>query len=174
MGVDQGVAVDVGEIERRESAVDRGKVGVTPSAPRLVVTTVPGAVVADAPSGDGLLNRRGPAPVEGPEPRDGLPVTDPNYMPVTRDLSPAESDMIVGWLKRQPDPPVFRIDSVESLRQVLQLAIELEHATIPGVQPNPTVSLRKCSIAQGRDVSWRSRRRASQATSLTTCRRTST
>jgi hypothetical protein len=60
-----------------------------------------------------------------------LPEADPNYMPVTRDLSPAKRDMIVGWLKRQPDPPVFKIDNVEDLRQVLQIAIELEHATIP-------------------------------------------
>jgi hypothetical protein len=145
----------------------------------------------------------------------GLPMTDPNYMPVTRDLSPAKNAMIRGWLQRQPTPPVFRIRDVESLRQVLQLAIELEHATIPpylcamfsivpganqevadlirsvvmqemlhmalvcnilnavggqpniaspafapkypghlpgGVRPSLTVSLRKCSIAQVRDV----------------------
>jgi hypothetical protein len=144
-----------------------------------------------------------------------LPVTDPNYMPVTRDLSPAKRDMIVAWLKRRPRPPIFRIEDVEGLRQVLQLAIELEHATIPpylcalfsivpgqnqevaeliksvvmqemlhmalvcnllngvgghprigspsfaprfpghlpgGVRPDLTVSLRKCSIAQVRDV----------------------
>lgn len=60
-----------------------------------------------------------------------LPVTDANYMPVTRDLSPAKRDMIVGWLERRPHPPVFRIDDVEGLRQILQLAIEVEHATIP-------------------------------------------
>ncbi|MEA2138651.1 MAG: hypothetical protein QOG56_1801 [Solirubrobacteraceae bacterium] len=144
-----------------------------------------------------------------------LPVSDANYMPVTRDLSPAKRDMIVGWLNRRPAPPVFRIDDVASLRQVLQLAIELEHATIPpylcalfsivpgtnqevaelirsvvmqemlhmalvcnllnavgghpdiaspsfvpkfpghlpgGVRPELTVALRKCSIAQVRDV----------------------
>lgn len=56
---------------------------------------------------------------------------DPNYMPVTRDLSPAKRDMVIGWLEREPHPPVFRIDDVKSLRQVLQLAIQLEHATIP-------------------------------------------
>ena len=56
---------------------------------------------------------------------------DANYMPVTRDLSPAKRDMIVGWLKSGPRPPVFRIHDVHSLRQVLQLAIQLEHATIP-------------------------------------------
>jgi ferritin-like protein len=144
-----------------------------------------------------------------------LPVSDPNYMPVTRDMSPAKSAMVVSWLNRQPNPPVFRIDDVASLRQVLQLAIELEHATIPpylcalfsivpgtnqevaelirsvvmqemlhmalvcnllnavgghpniaspafvpkfpghlpgGVRPDLTVALRKCSIAQVRDV----------------------
>jgi hypothetical protein len=144
-----------------------------------------------------------------------LPVTDPNHMPVTRDLSPAKRDMIVAWLGRRPDPPVFGIDDVEDLRQVLQIAIELEHATIPpylcalfsiapghnqevanlirsvvtqemlhmalvcnllnavgghpdisspafvpkfpghlpgGVRPSLTVSLRRCSIAQVRDV----------------------
>jgi hypothetical protein len=56
---------------------------------------------------------------------------DANYMPVTRDLSPAKRDMIVGWLKREPLPPVFRIDDVDDLRQILQLAVQLEHATIP-------------------------------------------
>lgn len=56
---------------------------------------------------------------------------DANYMPVTRDLSPAKRDMIVGWLKSDPRPAVFRIHDVESLRQVLQLAIQLEQATIP-------------------------------------------
>jgi Ferritin-like len=144
----------------------------------------------------------------------GLPETDPNYMPVTRDLSPAKRNMILNWLK-EPEPPVFRINDVESLRQVLQLAVELEHATIPpylcalfsivpgqnqevadliksvvmqemlhmalacnllnavggspsiargafvpkfpghlpgGVRPHLTVSLRKCSIEQVRDV----------------------
>jgi hypothetical protein len=144
-----------------------------------------------------------------------LPVEDANYMPVTRDLSPAKRKMISGWLHQQPDPPVFRIDSVESLRQILQVALELEHATIPpylcamfslapgtnqevsdliqsvvmqemlhmalvcnllnavgghpdmsspafvpkfpghlpgGVRPDLTVALRKCSIAQVRDV----------------------
>jgi hypothetical protein len=56
---------------------------------------------------------------------------DANYMPVTRDLSPAKRDMIVAWLKSDPRPPVFRIRNVESLRQMLQLAIQLEQATIP-------------------------------------------
>ncbi|HET9197276.1 MAG TPA: ferritin-like protein [Solirubrobacterales bacterium] len=56
---------------------------------------------------------------------------DANYMPVTRDLSPAKRDMVVAWLKSDRRPAVLRIRDVESLRQVLQLAIQLEHATIP-------------------------------------------
>ena len=60
----------------------------------------------------------------------GLPITDPNYMPVTRDLSRGKREMVLRWLQ-QPEPEVFRIDDVASLRQVLQLAVELEHATIP-------------------------------------------
>lgn len=30
-----------------------------------------------------------------------LPITDPAYMPVTRDLSPAKMNMIISWLKKQ-------------------------------------------------------------------------
>lgn len=56
------------------------------------------------------------------------PVTDPNYMPVTRDLSKGKRNMIRKWL----DNPVYmNLDSAEDLMQALQLAIELEHATIP-------------------------------------------
>lgn len=56
------------------------------------------------------------------------PVTDPNYMPVTRDLSEGKRKMIRKWL----DNPVYmNLDSAEDLMQALQLAIELEHATIP-------------------------------------------
>jgi Ferritin-like len=56
------------------------------------------------------------------------PVTDPNYMPVTRDLSEAKRTMIRKWL----DNPIYmNLDSAEDLMQALQLAIELEHATIP-------------------------------------------
>jgi ferritin-like protein len=56
------------------------------------------------------------------------PVTDPNYMPVTRDLSEGKRSMIRKWL----DNPVYmNLDSAEDLMQALQLAIELEHATIP-------------------------------------------
>jgi hypothetical protein len=56
------------------------------------------------------------------------PVTDPNYMPVTRDLSEGKRTMIRKWL----DNPVYmNLDSAEDLMQALQLAIELEHSTIP-------------------------------------------
>lgn len=55
-------------------------------------------------------------------------VTDPNYMPVTRDLSKNKSDMIRTWLNR---PVYMRLDSIEDLMIALQQAIELEHATIP-------------------------------------------
>jgi hypothetical protein len=55
-------------------------------------------------------------------------VSDPNYMPVTRDLSEAKRAMIRTWL----DKPVYmNLDSAEDLMQALQLAIELEHSTIP-------------------------------------------
>lgn len=58
----------------------------------------------------------------------GLPVSDPNYMPVTRDLSDAKRAMIVRWL----DNPLYMcIRDVAGLRQALQTAIELEHSTIP-------------------------------------------
>ncbi|MBC9932762.1 ferritin-like domain-containing protein [Chitinophaga qingshengii] len=57
-----------------------------------------------------------------------LPVTSPNYMPVTRDLSAGKLAMIRKWLQ---DPRYMQLDSVESLKLALQTAIELEHATIP-------------------------------------------
>ena len=56
------------------------------------------------------------------------PVSDPNYMPVTRDLSRNKREMLLGWLER---PHYMDIESVEDLRIALQLAIELEHSTIP-------------------------------------------
>ena len=56
------------------------------------------------------------------------PVTDPNYMPVTRDLSNSKRDMLLKWL----DYPLYmRLDSRADLIQALQTAIELEHATLP-------------------------------------------
>jgi hypothetical protein len=56
------------------------------------------------------------------------PVDDPNYMPVTRDLSRAKRTMIRRWLDA---PRYMHLDSVEDLKTALQLAVELEHATIP-------------------------------------------
>ena len=56
------------------------------------------------------------------------PISDPNYMPVTRDLSAAKRAMIRKWLDR---PVYMRLDSVKDLMQALQLAVELEHSTIP-------------------------------------------
>lgn len=55
-------------------------------------------------------------------------VRDPRYMPVTRDLSAAKRRMILRWLD---DPILFDEDDPADLRRALQMAIELEHATIP-------------------------------------------
>ena len=55
-------------------------------------------------------------------------LTDPNYMPVTRDLSLAKHNMLRHWLER---PHYMRLESVADLHTALQQAIELEHATIP-------------------------------------------
>jgi hypothetical protein len=55
-------------------------------------------------------------------------IDDPNYMPVTRDLSGGKRAMIRKWL----DNPIYmNLDSAEDLMQALQLAIELEHSSIP-------------------------------------------
>lgn len=86
----------------------------------------------------------------------GLPVHDPNYMPVTRDLSAPKREMLLKWLENpirrhgdrlelptpdhaQPTPPNYEkidpdditIRTPDELRAALQNAIELEHATIP-------------------------------------------
>ena len=62
-----------------------------------------------------------------------LPMSHPNYMPVTRDLSASKREVIVKWLSqvkpRIGNPRDFY--SVERLRQDLQTALQLEHATIP-------------------------------------------
>lgn len=60
----------------------------------------------------------------------GLDVHDPNYMPVTRDLSDNKKAMIMKWLSMDL-PTYMKIDTKEDLQQALQLAIELEHATLP-------------------------------------------
>jgi hypothetical protein len=58
------------------------------------------------------------------------PITDPNYMPVTRDLSGGKRDMIRNWLA-QKKPVYMDTTSVTSLKAALQIALELEHSTIP-------------------------------------------
>ena len=58
---------------------------------------------------------------------------DPNYMPVTRDLSPQKSKMIVKWLSEEkPYLGIAHIGLDEDiLKLLLQIALQLEHATIP-------------------------------------------
>lgn len=56
------------------------------------------------------------------------PVSDPNYMPVTRDLSGPKREMLKRWLDR---PRYMRLDCREDLLRALQQAVELEHSTIP-------------------------------------------
>ena len=62
-----------------------------------------------------------------------LPESHPNYMPVTRDLSKSKRDVILKWLK-QENPLVGNpknLYTVEQLREDLQIALQLEHSTIP-------------------------------------------
>ncbi|MCX4733360.1 ferritin-like domain-containing protein [Streptomyces sp. NBC_01363] len=59
------------------------------------------------------------------------PRESPHHMPVTRDLSPGKRDTIVKWLATEPAPPVLDIASADDLRQALQQALLVEHATIP-------------------------------------------
>jgi len=73
------------------------------------------------------------------------PVSDPNYMPVTRDLSTKKREMLLKWL----DHPLYmELDSVPDLHRALQQAIELEHATIPpyltalySIKPNANIEV---------------------------------
>ena len=51
-------------------------------------------------------------------------MTDPNYIPVTRDLSGAKREMILKWLDR---PRYMHLRSADDLTTALQQAIELEH-----------------------------------------------
>jgi hypothetical protein len=60
-----------------------------------------------------------------------LPVTSPNHMPVTRDLTPGKRDMIMKWLDASPQPAVLDIATVDDLRAALQQALLVEHAVIP-------------------------------------------
>ena len=56
------------------------------------------------------------------------PPSNPNYMPVTRDLSTAKREMILHWLDH---PHYMNLESKLSLLKALQIAVELEHSTIP-------------------------------------------
>ncbi|XP_070541025.1 uncharacterized protein [Ptychodera flava] len=59
-----------------------------------------------------------------------LPFTDPAFMPVTRDLSGQKRQAILKWLddpKLSPTAPT----SLEELKNNLQIALEIELATIP-------------------------------------------
>ncbi|XP_078572607.1 uncharacterized protein LOC144859641 isoform X2 [Branchiostoma floridae x Branchiostoma japonicum] len=71
-----------------------------------------------------------------------LPETDPNYMPVTRDLSQSKRAMILKWLNTLETPPKLQRSlklqpsstvniKIEELKQNLQIALQLELATIP-------------------------------------------
>ena len=57
-----------------------------------------------------------------------LPPADPNYMPVTRDLSEGKRKTIQKWLR---NPLYVALESREDVLTALQVALELEHATIP-------------------------------------------
>ena len=62
-----------------------------------------------------------------------LPMSHPNHMPVTRDLSTSKRKVIVEWLSKVK-PPIGdpqNYYSVEHLRESLQIALQLEHSTIP-------------------------------------------
>lgn len=62
-----------------------------------------------------------------------LPESHPNYMPVTRDLSQAKKQMILKWLG-QKHPLKGRekeLYTIQRLREHLQMALQIEHATIP-------------------------------------------
>jgi len=62
-----------------------------------------------------------------------LPMSHPNHMPVTRDLSASKRQVILEWLSNEKLPKGEAQDyySVENLRRDLQTAIEVEHSTIP-------------------------------------------
>ena len=62
-----------------------------------------------------------------------LPESDPNYMPVTRDLSRDKKNLILKWLsKEKPDiGDPARFYTLANLHKDLQTALQLEHSTIP-------------------------------------------
>ena len=62
-----------------------------------------------------------------------LPMSYPGYLPVTRDLSASKREVILKWLE-QEKPLIGHSKgdyTVEHLREELQTALEVEHATIP-------------------------------------------
>ena len=63
-----------------------------------------------------------------------LDFEDPQFMPVTRDLSPAKNEMILKWLDAGT-PELGKAHRTEVNKQhlldMLQTALQLEHATIP-------------------------------------------
>lgn len=63
-----------------------------------------------------------------------LDQNSPNFMPVTRDLSPKKTEMIIHWLSQDTPPSGYDasiVINMETLKYLLQIAIQLEHATIP-------------------------------------------
>jgi hypothetical protein len=60
-----------------------------------------------------------------------LPIGDPNHMPVTRDLSAAKRQILLKWLDDPDGAAYMSLDSKLDLMAALQVAIELEHSTIP-------------------------------------------
>jgi rubrerythrin len=59
------------------------------------------------------------------------PIKSPSHMPVTRDLSPGKRAAFIKWLSTEPTPPVLRIGDRADLLRMLQVALQIEHATIP-------------------------------------------
>lgn len=60
-----------------------------------------------------------------------LPRTHPNHMPVTRDLSKDKLNMILKWLDCPLEGEEEEDFTIEELRRNLQVAMEVEHSTIP-------------------------------------------
>ncbi|XP_077870387.1 uncharacterized protein LOC144363996, partial [Saccoglossus kowalevskii] len=59
-----------------------------------------------------------------------LPITDPSYMPVTRDLSKSKLSAILEWLD-DPKLGTRPLVTLEELHGYLQTALEIELSTIP-------------------------------------------
>ncbi|XP_078571963.1 uncharacterized protein LOC144859304 isoform X2 [Branchiostoma floridae x Branchiostoma japonicum] len=64
-----------------------------------------------------------------------LPETNPNYMPVTRDLSPQKRKMILSWIDDPDLTGLLKVGrtthTVDELKRALQIALQIELATIP-------------------------------------------